>query len=354
MKIQIKNIGSIKDVDIELGNLTVITGDNQSGKSFLLKIIFTLIKTLKNFTSTIAASNGSFSDLDLQDQLKKSFEHNIQTTFGCSINNVFSNEIGEISIQFLTQELTFKIFNNKVIELIATDIHTLPFKDIILFDQPLILDYFKYINSTATNKYLHSSQFNQATVQLLSSLGSTRLDLYQKLISCCFEIYDLDSKLRVYPILEKIRKLMNGHFTYDDITQNIVYMLGNNKPKTIPILSTSSGAKVFGILQLILCLQDTENSLLLLDGLDNELHPEWKLKYAQILTEISKLGIPLMVSSTSPYTIHSLKQFNKDNYIKFYHGEITEDGSVLKDCSNDLDPIFTSFASPMAVLDLIE
>jgi predicted ATPase len=47
MKLTIKNIGVIKEADIELSGLTVIAGENDSGKStvgfFLLNIQFCLL-----------------------------------------------------------------------------------------------------------------------------------------------------------------------------------------------------------------------------------------------------------------------------------------------------------------------
>jgi predicted ATPase len=46
MKLTIKNIGVIKEADIELSGLTVIAGENDSGKSTVGKLMFSITKGL--------------------------------------------------------------------------------------------------------------------------------------------------------------------------------------------------------------------------------------------------------------------------------------------------------------------
>ena len=45
MELTLKNIGIIKDSTIKLDGLTVITGPNNSGKSTVGKVLYSLIKT---------------------------------------------------------------------------------------------------------------------------------------------------------------------------------------------------------------------------------------------------------------------------------------------------------------------
>ena len=44
MKLNIKNIGMIKEADVKLDGLTVIAGENDTGKSTLGKILFATVK----------------------------------------------------------------------------------------------------------------------------------------------------------------------------------------------------------------------------------------------------------------------------------------------------------------------
>ena len=48
MHISIKNLGIVQTAEIELNGLTILTGNNDTGKSFIGKLIFSIIKTLKD------------------------------------------------------------------------------------------------------------------------------------------------------------------------------------------------------------------------------------------------------------------------------------------------------------------
>lgn len=48
MKLKLHNILKVADADIELGGLTVITGENDSGKSTVGKVLFSTLKAANN------------------------------------------------------------------------------------------------------------------------------------------------------------------------------------------------------------------------------------------------------------------------------------------------------------------
>lgn len=48
MRLKLHNILKIEDADIEIGGLTVLTGENDSGKSTVGKVMFSLLKALNN------------------------------------------------------------------------------------------------------------------------------------------------------------------------------------------------------------------------------------------------------------------------------------------------------------------
>lgn len=49
MKLKLKNVGKIKEADIELSGLTLIAGPNDSGKSTVGKVSFALVKSIANY-----------------------------------------------------------------------------------------------------------------------------------------------------------------------------------------------------------------------------------------------------------------------------------------------------------------
>lgn len=48
MKLRLQNILKVESANIELGGLTVITGENNSGKSSIGKILFSILKATNN------------------------------------------------------------------------------------------------------------------------------------------------------------------------------------------------------------------------------------------------------------------------------------------------------------------
>ena len=49
MKRSVKNIGMIKDAQVDFKGLTVIAGENDTGKSTIAKLIFAFIKALATY-----------------------------------------------------------------------------------------------------------------------------------------------------------------------------------------------------------------------------------------------------------------------------------------------------------------
>ena len=141
---------------------------------------------------------------------------------------------------------------------------------------------------------------------------------------------------------------------YKNETDDFVYT--DNKNIKHDISNVASGIKSFGLLQLLLNSGNlNENSILIIDEPEVHLHPFWQVEYAKILVKLVENNIPVVVASHSPYFIEALKTYS-DKTIKdktnFYLGEMQEGGSVFKDVTNDLEPIFELLAIPMQQLML--
>lgn len=95
-----------------------------------------------------------------------------------------------------------------------------------------------------------------------------------------------------------------------------------------------------------------ENKILIWDEPENHLHPEWQIKIAQLFVEIAKAGVPILISSHSPYFIQGVRYFTEkhdlNKFVNYYLAKETEDGlSELEDVTKDLNQIFVKLAQPM-------
>lgn len=54
MELSIKNIGKIKEADVSISGITVIAGENNTGKSTVGKVLFSLISSMYRLDQIIA------------------------------------------------------------------------------------------------------------------------------------------------------------------------------------------------------------------------------------------------------------------------------------------------------------
>lgn len=56
MKLILKNIGLLKDAELELSRLSLIAGENDNGKSTVGKVIFCLVKAINRYREDLEES----------------------------------------------------------------------------------------------------------------------------------------------------------------------------------------------------------------------------------------------------------------------------------------------------------
>ncbi|MGB0983376.1 MAG: AAA family ATPase [Saprospiraceae bacterium] len=419
MQFNIENLGPIHQANIEINGLTVITGQNGIGKSYLGKGLFSvvdiarenflyirsflykqvgetieeIIEELKPFPSLryieayldfLPIDDFLFNRNNVREELeehkqqvlkempseknklvKESFDMLNMLTYAKVLNSEeFNNERFKKSFSSITNSIFKGAINNKNNKRAATKI-TLKdsktntsikievennqlthletnshfFKKVTSVESPLILTLHSFIrDSLAFNR-----GFNQ------------NADPYQGLP---YHIFDLVKKISQKRFTEEtqlsneIKSIISGSLQFDSGQDDFIYTDSNHQKHNI--LNVASGIKSFGLLQLLLASNNLEKgSLLIIDEPEVHLHPFWQLKYAEILIRLVEEGVLVVVTSHSPYFIEALKTYSdkriKDK-TKFYLGEMKEKGTIFKDATNNLEPIFELLAEPMQLL----
>lgn len=149
---------------------------------------------------------------------------------------------------------------------------------------------------------------------------------------------------------EEVSEVVGGRFVYDNSKKALLWVKDG---KSFSPINVASGIKSFGVIQLLL-ETDTinENSILIWDEPENHLHPEWQLLFARLLVQLAQRGIPILLSSHSPYFIQAIRFYSHQTplkeYVRYYMAEEQNDGlSVIEDVSNDLNRVFAKLAAPM-------
>ena len=157
-------------------------------------------------------------------------------------------------------------------------------------------------------------------------------------------------------ILEEIKKIINGTVEYNRNRRTFSFSRPNQVEINISNLAT--GIKSFVVLQLLLLSGNINpHSILIIDEPEIHLHPKWEIEYARIIVELSKAGIPIIISTHSPYFIKALTVYSK-NYqitenIKVYYGKANESGlTTFDDITLNLQPFLITLSEPMQQLFL--
>lgn len=144
--------------------------------------------------------------------------------------------------------------------------------------------------------------------------------------------------------------IIHGMFAYDKSSRSIVYQKDGMKIKPINV---ASGIKSFGALQLLLdgyCISN--NRPLIWDEPENHLHPQWQVEFAKVIVQIVNSGIPVMISTHSPYFLQAVRYYSAmysiEKYVNYYMAECAnEDMVTIKEVTNDLNRVFLTLAEPL-------
>lgn len=127
MKLKLHNILKIEDADIEIGGLTVLTGENNSGKSTVGKILFSILKAVNNVRQVDKMKTISLIRTELI-LLKRMFHRSEDTTILDDIQNLSLNMVDKlIDVNNLRQKLEVEAenrnFSSRMVAMIRTRLY---------------------------------------------------------------------------------------------------------------------------------------------------------------------------------------------------------------------------------------
>lgn len=414
MKLKLKNVGKIEDAEIELNGMTIIAGENNTGKSTIGKMLFCifhsffkieeqireerrttiiraiinyyydlthrwipknvsikfaehiiehkdmfindtniLIQELERFYLSIANNqekNMHYTSLNqlaqkihsyllvedteiakiiLQQRLNAEFSMKI-----CHVNQL--DEPAAIELKIKNDQINFEIRKNE--EIIINNYFSL-FNKIIYIDDPFVLD-----------RKQHSSFEHNG-------------DLSAKLSDCAKQsefsaIDEFINKQKTEKIFKTMNSICDGELTIDE---NGTYIFKNKELKDFLDMSNlSTGMKSFVILKELLQNGSIEeNSILILDEPEIHLHPEWQIKFAEIVVLIQQeFGTNILLNTHSPYFLNAIEVYSTKYGITEkckYYMTIENNGKAnIKDVTKNLEYIYEKLAKPLQELENLE
>lgn len=412
MKLFLKNIGKIENATIELNGITVIAGENNTGKSTVGKTLFAVFNSFYDIESKIEKERENYieryifrnSNYDMfsnnSSLLKENFidevieeldpekissisedtiKDAICKNIGEELNESLDNLVDEISkkvkeafkishLDFLKKILDSNLnteFDNQICN-IFSDLDseiTLTIKErdinIKIIDDEVV---------TVENKIpLRTEIIYIDNPFIIDDIDRRFFPRYNRNIPRKHSVFLLEklqrensenniiNEIMVQKIFEKIFCKINlGNFV--TIGSRLKYKK-NNSEKTLNIENLSTGIKAFMIIKTLLFNGNiSENGTIVLDEPEVHLHPEWQLIFAELIVLLQKeFGLHILLTTHSPYFLNAIEVYSAKYGIKekckFYLSENDGDLSKFKDVTDDLSPIYRKLSMPLQVLE---
>lgn len=412
MKLHIENFAKIKKADIEINGITVIAGENNTGKSTIGKIIYCLYAVFKDLDikveyerkkSIVRALLGSTSirekilsymderssenimdivneifalnineialylekngidytnDLikDLQDAIEfnKDFLKSliIKRQFSYEFNNQFLPLNGDTSLTKL--DLYIKDKNNSIIfdDMVSINNELNLVKDCIYIDNPFSLDRMDLKeNGEQFNIFdfiLKGTSVFSHDTMLVKKLSKSLKNDNSDLIKDSL----LDQKLTKFKNI--IKEIVQGDFIEKE--EKFVFYDSLTKNE-IEIQNLSTGIKSFAILLKLLENRDiTKDSIIILDEPEIHLHPNWQLKFAETLLLLQKeFDLNIIITSHSPYFVRAMEvysaKYNVADKCKYYLADLDQEyKAFFEDVTTNTELIYEKLAEPFQIL----
>lgn len=410
MILDLNNIGKIEQASVEIKGITIIAGENDTGKSTVGKILYSIFNSFYNVNEQIqqqkketinnilvllqfdlSSKNVSFrtdnlADILLSNQnkysthpdelktdistfiyketnshieavdinndiLRKIFDvfkitnekfldkvltRRFREEFASQINNIYSEEIGTISLKIKGKSIDIHANRNNIyvvkkqIDLLNTEI--------VYIDNPFVLDEirapFRY------NTFEHKRDLNYRLYY-----SKNKRNVFNEILT--------DDKLK--DIYSQINDICAGELEISDF--EAVY----RKPasdKALNVKNISTGLKTFVILKTLLQKGWIEElGTIILDEPEIHLHPEWQLLFARIIVLLQKkFNLHILLTTHSPYFLNAIEVYSSKYGIadrcKYYLAENTKDDTAdIKDVTDNTEKIYAKLARPLQELE---
>ena len=401
MKLSIKNIGKIESADIELNGITVICGENNTGKSTIGKVLFSYFNSMCDFESKIKEQKSSairncmlkycttansifyLDELDEElNELVSSDRNNISIK---NISLLISRHTDIRNVKALSEDI-YSVLTMQNEDLMSEYVFRY-FMDVFngqirnensgLRQQGIVKTIFKS-GTNAINFFTTKCKLNQEvpivhcayyinnpfivdylninwrwSKSILSELDSNVIDTINsaKLEQTFDKMTDIFDAVSNKDKLDEIRKLLSRAYNGKTIKKNGLYFY-NDGNSDIEFRNLSTGLKSFTLIERLLESGKLKSKdVLILDEPEIHLHPEWQLVYAELIVLLQKtFNLTILLVTHSFHFLESLKffidKYDISDYADFYTPQKSKNGFIITKTDSALSDSMKSLSEP--------
>lgn len=391
MELKIKNIGKIKEGNVKLDGITVISGKGDAGKTTVLKILSTVLDVLNFSDDSVNFSYEQNETENNEEIIQKDVQARFGNNFDRMINNIFSNDKGmaEIIVEDETKKSkTLKISINENFTKIEENDVKIKIENIFV-DNPadfettnidnLLMKNGGHKNVFWFNSFERTDEKEMMNNQLTSKAeeSETKIGYFSQqeikttnvlqFRNQLFEIYGNGMKSEIdYKKFKRLNEVVNGTFELLDPVEHELGEYGYKIPKeketesdaktVIPLKNLSHSLKKLAFLKMIMEKQLLkENEILIIDNAEDGLHPEMQLIFGETIVLMQKeFGIKVVLTTQSPFLLDAIEVFSeKYNVEDKIHYYLVEDGNI-RNVDGETNKIYKEMAMPIQELENIK
>lgn len=403
MELKVHNFAKIKEANIKLDGITVIAGENNTGKSTIGKILFSMFNSLKDIDGRIETLreeqigdaifkwNRSYriQRIRISSDIVKQFNPSNDIL---EVKDILHEALGRFSYNknIDINELTKTVFDilqapkeNVRLELIQRYFNEMFHRQItplnnegcesivslFIKNNPIRLKFMKneceeyernfeiqhkaiFIDNPFIMDKLNSSyRITSVTDKMIYNLVHIKSELDDNLFSSVM------AKDKLKKIFEIMNHAINGNVI--QTSEGEFYYKDDGASEPLNVCNLSTGLKSFALLKLLLERGLLENrDVIIFDEPEIHLHPQWQVVYAETIVLLQKyFDLTIVVTTHSPYFLDAISLFSKKHEIEdkcnYYLSELEDGVAKIENVNDHIDFIYQKMASPLDILNTI-
>ena len=410
MKLLLRNFAKIKEAEVRFDGLTVIAGNNNTGKSTVGKVLFTLFHSLRNMSRSVMEERKDFvqrflweiymnnnrraampaeamkkmaksrevvgaAETELPsvwyEVLMKGIVQDLQLNLSQEekedlhkrIEEAWKHSDAEIAKELATRAFA-QVFQGQVNSLTKEDAEASVILQVqgeersIRFEKNECMEYQDNINLMEDAIYVEDpflmEECFKGRLRQRTSVQSQALLEYLETNELPNAIDAIEIKKKNDDIFLLFRETIPGDIVHE---QYRFVLRSSAQEQALNVENWSTGIKSFAILKRLLengALH--EKDVLILDEPEIHLHPQWQLYYAEILVLLQKaFNLTILLTTHSPFFLDAIEIYTHKHGIsdktKYYLSETLDYEVGFRDVSGKIDEIYEKMANPLQILE---
>lgn len=414
MKLTLKNIGKIQEAAVEIKGITVIAGENNTGKSTVGKALFAIFSSLCNIETQIEYERLN----SIEDKLDRIYHNHVEGYFDFDTLELARDLVSQREkyqsdgegiyrkiVDVITEEnenfegFIDDVFVREIIERIreSLDVSDTAFSEFVLW---------KNLNAEFNGQVNNIFKEEEAQIRLRIKEEEMEVNIQENMIESIQDVIKLHTEA-IYiddPFIVDERRVLLRQFgkrsgidhrkhlrekLFSDKDVNIVEEIATenklknifkklslvcsgdivthrsdslgyrrkNTDKVLNVRNLSTGLKTFVLLKKLLTSGVIEyNGTIILDEPEIHLHPQWQLVFAELIVLIQKeFGTHILLNTHSPYFLRAIEVYSEKYDVtdkcKYYLAENMDDIAVICDVSDRVDKIYQKLSDPFQQLE---